>query len=710
MNTSLSKILQRVAVVSTALLLASCFHNDGDSKVAAIQSLPVGQLHAVSSKDELEYFLKQGILKSYAPATEKVNYLSAEDVPGADGEAGSPSGGDTGGGYSGTYTLEKGVDEADVVKYTGSLLFVVDNGTSPFHCCVEVMTMAGIGGVSDPDSGTGGDGSGAGGESPAPVIRVLDTDTSLPSASERAVITPTLAEASQITGLYYHANTLVSIAGSARYGIFGDVWMMPAYWRSEATEISFFNASDANAITESWHASISGSMVASKRIDNILYLVTRYSPATPAVVYNESNDPTVTDQNKTLLDGISLEELLPVITDSTGSAPLFSPTDCYLSANNDTQMGYSVITTVTAIDITNPSNQKSLCFTGEVRGVYVSEGAIYFTYYDWAVDNTWVHKFGLQGLALEYRGSGKAAGSLGYRLESDFYLSEYQGDLRIITSSWNNRLVSTGVESIDDSIDHHLTVLRESAEGETLDVIAELPNTAHPEPLGKPNEHLYGVRFFGNRAYIVTFQTTDPLYVLDLSNPLAPFIAGELEVPGYSDFLHPVSENLLLGIGKDAVSMEGFALYQGLKLELFDVSDLANPKSAGTVLIGDRGTDSPALYNRHAFSYLEVDEDNHRFAIPVNRYEKEAGAGEWDYGAWQDSGLYLFEIGSVSVPSSATLTGAGSMLTQVKGVNGDYPSYSEARSVLHGNALFFIEGSDVWSSFWSSPETVHGPF
>ena len=58
MNTSLSKILQRVAVVSTALLLASCFHNDGDSKVAAIQSLPVGQLHAVSSKDELEYFLK----------------------------------------------------------------------------------------------------------------------------------------------------------------------------------------------------------------------------------------------------------------------------------------------------------------------------------------------------------------------------------------------------------------------------------------------------------------------------------------------------------------------------------------------------------------------------------------------------------------------------------------------------------------------------
>jgi uncharacterized secreted protein with C-terminal beta-propeller domain len=111
--------------------------------------------------------------------------------------------------------------------------------------------------------------------------------------------------------------------------------------------------------------------------------------------------------------------------------------------------------------------------------------------------------------------------------------------------------------------------------------VGELPNAARPQPLGKPGEHLYASRFIGARGYLVTYRLTDPLYVLDLSDPGDPKMAGELHVEGYSDYLFPVSDTLLLGVGKDAVVDGGagdgrFAWYQGVKVSLIDVSEPAS--------------------------------------------------------------------------------------------------------------------------------------
>ena len=126
-----------------------------------------------------------------------------------------------------------------------------------------------------------------------------------------------------------------------------------------------------------------------------------------------------------------------------------------------------------------------------------------------------------------------------------------------------------------DRWQHNLFMLAQNAVEPRLDVIAQLPNSQRPEAIGKPNEDLYGVRFIADRAYLVTFERTDPLYVLDLSNPRDPLIAGALEVTGFSNFLHPVTDNLLLGLGQSGA---GFT-----KLELFDVTDLANPVSRGSL-------------------------------------------------------------------------------------------------------------------------------
>lgn len=119
----------------------------------------------------------------------------------------------------------------------------------------------------------------------------------------------------------------------------------------------------------------------------------------------------------------------------------------------------------------------------------------------------------------------------------------------------------------------------------TLALVGELPNARHPEPLGKPGEQLYATRFVGTRGFLVTYRLTDPLYVLNLADPADPRVAGELQVSGYSDYLFPLTDTLLLGVGKDAVSDNSagdgrFAWYQGVKLALIDVSNPAQPREA----------------------------------------------------------------------------------------------------------------------------------
>ena len=110
-------------------------------------------------------------------------------------------------------------------------------------------------------------------------------------------------------------------------------------------------------------------------------------------------------------------------------------------------------------------------------------------------------------------------------------MSEYAGDLRVLASQfdWTN----------EDRVDHKLYVLRESTARPELDIVSELPNTDRPEEIGKPNEALYGVRFLGDRAYAVTFEQIDPLYVIDLLDPRDPFIAGAGKAKSRDSGVHP---------------------------------------------------------------------------------------------------------------------------------------------------------------------------
>lgn len=152
------------------------------------------------------------------------------------------------------------------------------------------------------------------------------------------------------------------------------------------------------------------------------------------------------------------------------------------------------------------------------------------------------------------------------------------------------------------------------------------------------DERIYSTRFIGDRLYMVTFKRMDPLFVIDLSKPENPRILGELKIPGFSDYLHPYDENHIIGVGKETKE-EGWGgvSIKGVKLSLFDVSDVNNPKQLDKYEIGSAGTDSEALRDHKAFLF---DKKKNLLVIPI----REAKGMERGYmlRVWQ--GAYVFNI------------------------------------------------------------------
>ena len=191
-------------------------------------------------------------------------------------------------------------------------------------------------------------------------------------------------------------------------------------------------------------------------------------------------------------------------------------------------------------------------------------------------------------------------------------LSEHAGDLRVLSYTGSmgwGAVAEPGREASPAT----LTVLREDAASARLVPLATLPNTRRPALLGKPGEQIYGVRFAGARAYLVTYRQTDPLYVLDLSDPADPRAAGELEMPGFSDVLQPLGTQLLFGVGRDATPA-GQAL--GVKLALFDVGDPARPALLGSQVLGGPGSYSALELSPHGLNLLPTG-TGWRLALPM---------------------------------------------------------------------------------------------
>ena len=251
------------------------------------------------------------------------------------------------------------------------------------------------------------------------------------------------------------------------------------------------------------------------------------------------------------------------------------------------EMG-SEYTVITAFSLADPQEQTdSKAVFGSAGLCYVSSENIYVTETCYDTDDTGMSRTAVRKVAYhDGQLEGAAQAKVDGMLKDSFCIDEYNGYLRLVTTitSDNGVMPISGDSSAaEPDSSNALYVL----DGE-LQVTGEIRDLA-------PGETVYSARFMGDTGYFVTFRQVDPLFSVDLSDPASPQIIGELKIPGFSEYLHPYGEGLLLGIGMD-VDEEGVTT-EGVKLSMFDISDPGNVTEASVYVMEDMyGTDAAYDY------------------------------------------------------------------------------------------------------------------
>lgn len=321
-----------------------------------------------------------------------------------------------------------------------------------------------------------------------------------------------------------------------------------------------------------------------------------------------------------------------------------SPSDIYYPELNESSYQFTIIT---SLNLNNNDISEKILLTGFTQDIYVSENNIYTTYssgnyYPTLLceagalcsggeyqEITKIHKISVNNGQINFVANGQVLG----HILNQFSMDEYNNYFRIATTI-------SGYSNNKDTSTSNIYILNEN-----LNITGSVQKIA-------PGESIYSVRFMGKRAYLVTFLHVDPLFVIDLSDVENPKILGKLKIPGYSDYLHPYDENHIIGIGKevdasidaDKVHTEGAVYYtaiQGVKISLFDVTDVENPIEMDKVVIGDRGTESLATSDHKAFLF---DKAKNLLVVPMTVAELKPGQIKSDQGEFTFSGAYVYKL------------------------------------------------------------------
>jgi len=320
------------------------------------------------------------------------------------------------------------------------------------------------------------------------------------------------------------------------------------------------------------------------------------------------------------------ELFVPRYVDSAVSNELVSlPADqIYYMPNDSESFSYLIVASFDVTDDTQEASIKS--YLGSTYQIYMSENNLYATIYRWNYlqlegryeYKTFIMRFEIVDDELVFKALGQVSGTP----LNQFSMDEYDGVFRIAT---------TGYSYTEDSwtIDNFMYLLDATSE-DTMDQLSVLGN------LGKPGERIYSVRFSEEIAYVVTFVQTDPLYKLDLSDSANPEIVGELYEDGVSDYLHEITDNLLLGIGRQAEEIDGWTRFTGVKVALYDTSS-DDPVNLETYLVEGEYSYTDVMWDHKAFlSFTPQGADFTYVGIPVYEYFD-------DYNGYSQS-MYLFKV------------------------------------------------------------------
>ena len=372
--------------------------------------------------------------------------------------------------------------------------------------------------------------------------------------------------------------------------------IMPPYWNN-TTRAQVYDISNKKKVTLVREVELAGNYLTSRKIGSVVYLLSN-----SYINYPQIDKPLYRDS-------LAQSGLNQIDYDQIRYFP-----GCY----------YPNYLMVAAFDLAKKEEAVVNAYLGAGSNIYMSRESLYVSI---ARDyrDTAVYKFNVKGTAVNYQGEAVVPGTP----LNQFSMDEHKGHFRIATTDFSGML-KNGVYILD----------------------SKMQMTGKIEDIA-PNERIYSARFMGDKGYLVTFEIVDPLFVLDLSDPANPKILGELKIPGFSNYLHPLDDRHLLGIGKDTIAVDRKdhtgrvvgppMVYElGIKLAIFDVSDVNNPKEKHVEIIGDRGTYSEVLNNHKA---LLFDQRNNLMAFPVTIMKSEGGdINHYGYFAFQGAVVYKVDL------------------------------------------------------------------
>lgn len=426
---------------------------------------------------------------------------------------------------------------------------------------------------------------------------------------------------------------------------------LPRIFYEPSVKIKIFDISNRSLPKFERDIEFDGSYVASRMIGDYIYLI--------------SNMPVFSNTTYVKLPEIKTSGLTVAIPASS----------IYYVNSTDHAYNYVNIFAVDIKDSRKPITHETI-LAGAANDIYVSKNSIYVTIPKFKPNSSWseetvILKFEIDDGKIRFTADGVVSGWL----LNQFSMDENEGYLRIATTI-GNQWFRTGLKNNVYVLDSNLKI------------VGRLEDLA-------PGEEIYSARFMGSRCYLVTFKKVDPLFVIDVSDPSNLAVLGKLKIPGYSDYLHPYDETHLIGLGKEAVGSESgdFAWYQGVKISLFDVSDVSKPREISKCEIGDRGTDSPALKDHRAFLFSR---SKNLLVIPVleARIDPESypeGVPPNAYGEYVFQGAYVFDISpSDGIKLRGRITHEENLSDIIKsGLYFDSP-YSVKRAIYIEDTLYTI--------------------
>lgn len=450
--------------------------------------------------------------------------------------------------------------------------------------------------------------------------------------------------------LILHDGRLV-VVSSGWGGGMGDIAIMPGgrgmWWGEPRTTLTEIDVSDPSAMRVREVLELEGEYLSARRVGASLRVVIRSNVRGPELQY-----PTGTSgweqaraawNNRWALDNSKSSDWIPTYTlrnlrnGREVVRALSRCTQTYAPADFAGLGNITVLTLELGRGLT-PVDTDSILSDGDT--VYASGKNLYVATRQWqdpeetsdpaskpsSVVNTEVHRFDISEPGqTRYVASGEVDGYL----LSQWSMSEHEGDLRVVSTDEPPWWGDTAAQS-----QTRVTVLRE--QDGTLAAIGAVDGLG----LG---ERVYAVRFIGPLGYVVTFRQVDPLYVVDASDPTAPRVRGELKIPGYSAYLHPVGEGLLLGIGRSATP-EGRVL--GVQASLFDVSNPDQPLALQQLDLGYGWTESE--FNHHAFLYWPP---TRQALVPVESWVEDPASGSYEY----DSSAVGLKVGTTDLAENGRI-------------------------------------------------------